>query len=790
MTDPAHDLALTLPGRWTGQPVRRVEDRRLLLGRGAFIDDLRLPGALQVCFVRSPHPHARVAAIDGRAALDLPGVAAVLTAADLPHVPLVDLLPIDGLAKTPQHALAAGRARFTGEAVALVAAGSRYAAEDAAELVEVAYQPLPHVLDAEEALGAAAPLLHPELGTNAVYRQSRAYGDPDGAFAAATYVSRVAFRHNRYLAAPLETRGCAAVWDAATGELTFWSSTQSPHLLRRRLALATGIGEARIRVVTPDVGGGFGQKIPIHPEELAVALAARRLGRPLVWVEDRRENLVAAPHAKEQSIAAELALAADGTFLGLRARILGDAGAYSFNNASALIEPYLAAGLMPGVYRLRNLATEVIAALTNKSPIAPYRGVGWTAGHCARELLVDRAARELRLDPAELRRRNLVRPDELPYESCTGMLYDSGSFAESLERTLELLGYEELRAEQAAGRRAGRHLGIGISPYVEPTGWGTEGSRQSGWVLVSHDAARVTIEPSGEVAIAVGTPSQGQGHATVFAQLAADVLGADPATVIVRANDTAAVPISLPGTRASRTAVVLGGAVLGALEELRDRALRVAGFLLEADPADLEVVDGGVGLRDAPSRRVTLREIAEAAYFRPEVRTVLPEPDLAVSRFHDPRATYSNGVVACVVEVDAETGAVRVLRAVCVEDCGTILNPLIVDGQIHGAVAQGIGGALLEHAVYDADGQPQASTLLDYLLPTATEVPEIEVAHCVSPSPFTPGGIKGMGESGLIVTPAAVALAVEDALAPFGARVDRLPLAPETVLGMIQSATS
>ena len=757
----------------------RLEDPRLLAGRGCFLADLPFPDGLHAAFVRSPLPHADIAGIDADAARGVDGVVAVLTAADLPHVPLVDLLPIDGLRKTPQHALASGRARFAGEAVALVLARDRYEAEDGAELVEVEYSPLPHVVDAEAAAAPGAPLLFPELESNVVYRALRTSGDPDAAFGRAAHVATAVFHGNRYTAVPLEGRGCAASYEPSSGELTVWSSTQSPHLLRRRLAMATGIGEARIRVITPDVGGGFGQKIPLHPEELAVALAARVTGRTIVWIEDRRENLLAAPHAKEQRIESELALGPDGGFLALRTRIVGDAGAYSFNNASALIEPYLAAGLMPGVYRIRNLASEVLAVVTNKAPVAPYRGVGWTAGHCARELLIDQAARELDLDPVELRRRNLVRPDEFPYESATGMVYDSGSFRESLDLACEAIGYDDFRAEQRAARATGRCVGIGVSPYVEPTGWGTEGSAQSSWVLVSHDAARVTLEPSGEVTVAIGTPSQGQGHRTTVAQIVADVLGAAVEDVSLVANDTAATPISIPGTRASRTAVVLGGAVLKAAVELRERLLAIAGVLLETDPADLEVVDGGVALRDAPSRVVSLRELAETAYFQPWIRDAVAEPDLSTSAFHDPRATYANGCIVAVVDVDRGTGRVTVRRVVAVEDCGTVLNPEIVEGQVRGAVAQGIGGALLERLVYDEDGQPRSSTLMDYLLPSATDVPSIDVLHCVSPSPLTPGGIKGMGESGLIATPAAVANAVADALAPFGAKVDRLPLTPE-----------
>ncbi len=773
-------------GRWLGKPLPRLEDRRFLLGAGEFIADLRLPGAVHAVFVRSQVAHGRVRALDKEDARAVPGLVVVLGAGDLPHRPLVDAVAIDGLARTPQPALAADIVRFAGEPVAIVLAETRYLAEDAAERVVVDVEELPVAMDVEAAAAPQAPLLHPDLGTNTVFASSRRFGDAERAFGAAAHVVRSHFRGNRCTAAPMETRGCAASWDAAAGRLTVWSSTQSPHLLRRRLGLALDLPDGRIRVIVPDVGGGFGQKIPLHPEEVAVALAARRLGRPVVWIEDRRENLVGATHAKEQWIDLELALAADGEFLALRARVVGDAGAYSHNAASALIEPYLSAYLMPGVYRIRHLELEIAAVLTNKAPTAPYRGVGWTAGHTARELLVERAAVELGIDPAALRRQNMVAPDEFPYESCVGMLYDSGSYRESLDRALELAGYEPFRARQVAARDEGRYLGIGVSPYVEPTGWGTDGSSQSSWVFASHDAARVTVEPSGEITVAIGTPAQGQGHATAIAQLVADRLGAIPADVTVIANDTAATPMSTSGTRASRVAVVIGGAVLLAAEELRERLLAIAGFLLEADPADLELVEGGVALRDAPSRRVSLRELAEAAHYRRDLRAVVPEPDLTASAFHDPRATYSNGCIVCEVEVDVETGAVGVERLVAVEDCGTILNPAIVDGQIRGALAQGLGLALLEHAAYDERGQPLASTFLDYLLPTAAEVPAVEIDHCRSPSPFTPGGIKGMGESGLVASPAAVAAAVADALAPFGARVERLPLSPETVLDMIQ----
>jgi carbon-monoxide dehydrogenase large subunit len=775
------DAAAPLAGRWVGAAVRRREDRGLLTGATAFVADLALPGMLQAVFVRAPYAHARIRDVVAQPALAVPGVVAVLTASDVPHQPLVDRVQIAGLRKTPQPALATDRVRFVGEPVAMVVAHSRAAAEDAAERVTVAYDPLPVVVDPEAALAGDAPLLHPELGSNVVYRATQRYGDVDAAFRAADHRFSAVFVGQRYVAAPLEPRGCVAAYEPSTGRLTVWSSTQAPHLLRLRLALTTGIAEHQIRVIAPAVGGGFGQKIPIYPEEVAVALAARALGRPVRWIEDRRENLTAATHAKEQRIWVELALQDDGTFVGLRARFLGNAGAYSFNTASALIEPYLAAGLMPGVYRIPHYEAEVSAVLTNTAPIGPYRGVGWSAGQAARELLIDRVARALGRDPAALRRQNMVRREEFPYRSCTGMVYDSGSFQEALDLALSLVDYERFRAEQVAARAAGRYVGIGISPYVEPTGWGSEGAAQARWTFASHDLVTVTIEPTGKVTVAAGVAPHGQGHETSLAQVAADLLAVPLDDVTVVHSDTATTPMSVAGVRASRTAVVLGGAVALAASDLRAKLLRIASELLEAAPSDLMLADGVVAVKGLPERALTIRQIAEAAYFSPALRAAIPEPHLVATRFYDPKATYANGCIVATVAVDPQTGEVRVTRLVAVEDCGTMINPLIVEGQVHGAVAQGVGGALFEQMVYDAAGQPLTATFMDYALPRATDLPAIEVAHCVSPSPFTVGGIKGMGESGVIATPAAVANAVADALAPLGVTIERLPLTPEAV---------
>jgi carbon-monoxide dehydrogenase large subunit len=760
------------PGALIGARVTRVEDAPLLQGRGRYTADIVRPGMLHAAFVRSPHAHARVLAIDATAARALDGVVAVLTAADLPHQPLVDSVRIDGLRKTPQPALAGDRVRFQGEPVAIVVAGSRHLAEDGAELVAVDYEPLAPVVDAERSAAGDGPDLFE--GGNVLYRGTMEAGEPDAAFAEADHVVTGRYRGNRFVAVPMEGRAILAEHDAGSGELTVWCSTQGPHLLRRRLSQTTGVGEARIRVIAPNVGGAFGQKIPAHAEEVAVALAARALGRPVRWIEDRLENLMAAPHAKEQIVDAELALAADGTFLAIRARILGDAGAYSHNSASALIEPYLSAGLMPSVYGIRHYRCEIVAAATTKSPISPYRGVGWTASHTARELLIDRAARALGRDPGELRRQNMV--DEFPYESCTGMLYDSGSYKASLDRALEAAGYAELRAAQPAARAAGRPIGIGISPYVEPTGWGSDGALQSSWSFASHDSVRIEVDPSGEVSVAVGTPSQGQGHETVLAQVVAEGLGVAMDDVRVLAGDTMATPISTAGTRASRTAVVVGGALRQAAEELRDKLERIAAHLLEAAPEDIVVEDGRFSVAGAPHAGVTLRRVAETAFFDPGLRAAMPDPSLSVSRFYDPKATYANGCVVAVVEVDVETGAVDLQRLIAVEDCGTIINPTIVDGQVSGALAQGVGGALLETMRYGDDGRLLTGDMRTYKIPKATDVPPIEIHHECSPSPFTAGGVKGVGESGVISTPAAVANAVADAVAHLGVDIDELPV--------------
>lgn len=768
----------------------RNEDARLLTGRGRYVADISLPRMLHAAFVRAWPAHAWITSIDARPALALDGVAAVLTAADFPQATLVDGNWIPHLAKTPQPILAMDKVRFVGEAVAIVLADDCYVAEDAVELVEVEYQPLPAVTEACVSQPGGVPILD-EVDDDVIYDQEAVFGQPEEAFRRAPHVFIKRFRQARSTAAPMECRGVVADFDPASRLLDVWASTQSPHLLRRRLAVATGLDEHRIRVMMHDVGGGFGQKIAAQPEEIAIAMAAVQVGRPVKWVEDRRENFLAGPQARDQHVTVELATDEEGNFLAMRADIVGDAGAYSFNSASALIEPYITARSLPGVYRVPAYSYRVRCGLTNKSPIAPYRGVGFVPGQAARELLIDEAARGLGVDPIELRRRNMVGATDFPYRSCTGLVYDSGSYQESLAKVCEMVSYDEFRAEQAQLRQRGRYVGLGVCPYVEPGGWGSEGMSQIGWhSFPSNDSARITIDLDGKVTVTVGTPSQGQGIETTLAQVASDALGVPFEDVRIVFGDTSSAPISMAGTRASRVATVLGGAVGLAATELRVRILNIASLLLETDAAALTLADGQVGPVSGDWEALPLRELVQRAFRTSAVRRVDPEPNFSATRFYDPGASYSNACVAAVVEIDIETGAVQLYRLIGVEDCGTVINPTIVEGQFAGGAAQGIGAALLERLSYEpGSGEPQATSLMDYLLPTSDTVPAIEIAHLVSPSPATWRGIKGVGESGGIGVPAAIAAAVADALVGIrpGAVVSSLPLLPQDVHAVIRA---
>lgn len=776
-----------------GVPVRRLEDPRLLTGRGRYVADLALPGMLHVAFLRSPHAHARLLAVDAGRARREPGVVACVSGDDLRGEarPIRATSRMPGYRATDFPALAVGKVRHAGEAVMAVVAESRYLAEDALDEIAARYEPLPAVVSAEAAMGEASALVHEEAGSNVLLSRAFVQGDVEAAFAGAALVLGDRFRFHRHAGVTLENRACLAEYQAGTEELTLWSSTQVPGIVRDVLADALGMPGHRVRVVAPDVGGGFGVKSAVYPEEIAVCVLARRLGRPVKWVGDRREDLLSSTQAWDEVIDAELAVEADGRLRGLRARVLADVGAYSVHPWTASIEVIQVVSFLPGPYRVPCYRGEALGVATNKAPMGPYRGVGRPVSTFVTETLLDRAARRLGLDPLEIRRRNLLRPDELPYRSPSGIVWDSGSFLESLERAAELVEYSRVREEQARGRAAGRHLGVGIAAYVELTGVGSAIPASPGaTVSTGTEGATVRVDPAGTVTASFGLACHGQGHETTLAQVVAAELGARLADIRIVHGDTAASPVGT-GTYASRSAVIGGGAAILASRAVREKALQIAAHHLEVAAEDLELAEGRVAVRGAPDRGLTLREVAQAAYAGAKRLPKGMEPGLEATRYYDPYfGTASNATHVAVVEVDPESGAVRILRYVVVEDCGRIINPLIVEGQAIGGVAQGIGAALLEEVVYSEDGQLLTGTLMDYLIPTAAELPPIEVAHLEHPSPTTLGGFKGVGEGGTIGAPAAVANAIADALVPLGVDVTELPATPDRLFRLIASSSA
>ena len=752
--------------------MRRLEDPRLLRGGGRYLDDFVLPRMLAVAFVRSPHAHARITDVDAAAARAVPGVAAVVTADDLRGLAraLAPRMVGGGFTPTAWPPLADGEVRFAGEAVAVVVADTPYVAADARELVRVAYAPLPALATADEALAAGCVL----------FRRGWCHGDVDAVFAAAPIVLRERFTHGRLAAAPMEPRGIVADWDGEA--LTVWASTQIPSVLRSTLAAALALEEAHVRVIAPDVGGAFGLKTHVFPEDVVVAALARRLARPVKWVEERREELTAT-HAREQRLDVELAADAAGVVRGLRARIVSDAGAYHIYPLTAALEPLGSAAILPGPYRVEAYEYDVVAVATHKPPLGAYRGVGMTMGAFAMERMLDLVAERLGVDPVEARRRNVIPRDGYPFTSASGMTYDSGDYPKALELALALADYDTLRREQQAARAAGRLVGVGLACYTEYTGMGSEVFRRRGMEDVRGvEAATVTMDPDGSVRCAVSFPSQGQGHATTVAQVVADRLGVALERVRLVPPDTAVAPPG-SGTFGSRGAIAIGGTVAIAADRVRARLRALAGSRLEAAADDVVLEAGRAHVRGFPERALAVAELARLAYSPP--LGGLPAdlgPGLSATAYFDPPApTFSGGVHMALVEVDGETGRVRVRRYVIVEDCGPVVNPTIVEGQVHGAVAQGLGEALLESIVYDAEGQLLTATLMDYALPRAADVPAFEIGHLETPSPLTPGGIKGMGEGGTIGAPAAIANAVADAVRGRGARVTGLPIRPDSL---------
>jgi carbon-monoxide dehydrogenase large subunit len=772
-------------GTYVGAEVRRKEDPRLLAGRGQFVDDLAPAGCLHAVVLRSLHAHARITAIRVEAARRHPAVRGVFTFDDLAD--RLKPLPTAGVAPpvlqqrvgfevraAAQYPLARGVVRYVGEPVAILIADNRYAAEDALALIEVDYEPLPVIADVERGLEAGAPRIHPEWPDNVAVAFALTLGDPEGTFASAPVVVKERLSMQRHAGMPLEPRGLLAA-PGSRGELTVWSSTQVPHSHQRALTEVLGLPAHQVRVIAPDVGGGFGTKVSVYPEDVLVPLLAQRLGQPVKWVETRREHLASATHSREQVHEVEIAATADGRILALRDRFLLDQGAY---NPWGIVQPYNTVGHLLGPFRIRHLAIEARSVVTNKAPHAPYRGAGRPEAVFAMDRIVDCLARRIGIDQAEIRRRNFVRAEEMPYD--VGLLYrdgqplvyDSGDFPATLEAALGAVGYDDFRREQAALRERGVYRGIGISSYVEGTGIGP------------YEGAVVRIDPSGKVVVATGACSQGQGHETVFAQIAADALGVALEDVTVIGGDTAAIPFGI-GTFASRSLVLAGNAVAQASGAVREKLLGAAAALLEAAPADLDIAGGRVFVRGLPDRALPFARIVQATL--PTFSGAgVAEPDFEASAYPPvPTVTYASAVHVAVVECDAETGAVRLLRYVVAHDCGRVINPVIVDGQIHGGVAQGIGGALWENIAYDDAGQLLTQTLMEYHLPMADELPPIETVHMEFPSPRNPLGVKGLGEGGAISPPAAIANAIDDALAPFGVRIVRAAPSSATVRGQV-----
>jgi carbon-monoxide dehydrogenase large subunit len=794
---------MSMATRTFGMPVARKEDPRFLTGSATYIDDIDLPAMQHAAILRSPYAHARIRSIDTSKAAALQGVSLVLTYRDLVATgiaaqPLPLLIPHPALTHPhTAYALAKDTVRYVGEAVAMVVATDRYIAEDALELIEVDYEPLPVVSPREldSVVRPETPQIYADTPNNIAAHLVQQVGDVDAAFAQAAHVFRRRVTIERSASLPMETRGVVARFDAFERILTVWDSTQGPISIRNGLAVLFGLPVDKVRVTTPDIGGGFGVKIMLfYSEEVLVPLAAMKLGCPVKWIEDRREHMLASNHERGQLHDISVAMDEDGHILGLRDIFWHDTGAYC---PYGIIVPQITSCQLPGPYKLPTYYSDATVVYTNRTPVSPYRGAGRPQGVFAMERILDYAADQLDIDRAEIRSRNFIQPEEFPYD--VGLVfqdglptcYDSGNYPACLERLLEMIDYDHFPEQQQQARAEGRYLGLGLGCYVEGTGIGP------------YEGAHILIDNQGEVHVATGVSTQGQGHPTTFAQIAADILQVPLEKVHVTTGDTQRFQWGA-GTYASRALVVAGNATALAAQAVKEKALKIAAYALEVSPEDLELVDGRVCVKGAPSRGLSLAALsiisnpiryaygakaADLPASLPPREPPLPpgeEPGLeAVRYFSPPHATFANGMHAAIIEVDVQTGIVKIRKYVAVHDCGRLVNPQVVEGQIYGGVAQGIGGSFYEQFVYDENGQLLNANYLDFLIPYATEVPHMEVDHIETPSPINPLGIKGAGEAGCIPVPALMAAALEDALRPFGARVDQMPLTPTAIMQLI-----
>lgn len=773
-----------------GQRIARKEDHRLLTGTARFVDDIELPRAVHVTFVRSPHAHARIVVIDTEMATQHPGVLAVVTGKDLAQWTTSFKMapPIEGLYPMEMTTLPIDKVRFYGDPVACVVATDRYVAEDAAELVKVSYEVLPAVTNMFEALDASSPLVDDALPTNLVSHQSYAHGDVKARFTEADHIVEATFSQHRQTHVPMETRGCAAVWDEGRQFLTLYNGTQVPHPMRTALAGRLGLKETQVNVISPDVGGAFGQKLILYREELTVAALAKILKRPVRWREDRMENLTSALMAREDYVKTRVAVTKQGKILGMEAELFSDFGAYSLFPANYMMR--VVAMVLPGPYKIQDYAYDMKVLLTNKCPAGPFRApmaiTSWVT-----EGTMDAIARELSLDAAEVRRINLLHESDMPYLTVTEELYEDLTPRLGMERALEEFGYEERRTKQQALRQEGRYRGIGICNVIEPTTYGSEFYRKAGIPGTGHESAWVRIEPTGVVNASVGIMNTGQGHETTVAQAVAEGLGCLVENVSIWLGDTMLAPYGM-GSRGSRGAVAGAGTAYLAAQKAREKALRIAAHLLGLASPDLLRLEAGNVLRHIDDVWVqtdlTLKDLAQTAYLNPLALPEGMEPGLEAHIAYDPPAmTYSNACHICEVEVDPKTGVIEIGRYLVVEDAGTMLNPQVVEGQMHGAVALGVGGVLFEQVVYDENGQNLTASFLDYLLPTACEVPKIEIIHQDTPNQRTPAGMKGMSEGGVMGSIGALCNAVSDALSPFGIVIAEQPLTPSKIRSLLRA---
>jgi carbon-monoxide dehydrogenase large subunit len=778
---------------YVGRSLLRREDRRLLMGQGQFTADLVLPRMAHAVLVRSPVAHARIRSVDLSGSLAAPGVLAALNGADLlqmlPPVPEGQIsLPskwtsvIQHKFLNPQEPLLAhDKVRHVGEAIAIIVAETRDQAEDAAELADWDLEELPAVVDPEAALRADSPIIHDRYDTNLIGEFSVSRGDCDAAMAGAPRRLKRRFYHHRYAALPMECRGVVGAYDPRTDSVTIWSSTQVVHWVRREAANLLQIPEARVRCVALDVGGGFGGKGHVYPEDLLITFLARRLGRPVRWIEDRREHLMSATHSRDQLHDLEVGFDDDGRILALRDDYIVDCGAWNPIGSGVA---YNTAVHLTGPYKVENWAARGRIAVTNKVPNAPYRGAGRPEAAFAMERTIDLVARELGLEPAEVRRRNVIRAEEMPYRvgvpyrDGEPIVYDSGDYPAALEKALDAIGgVEAFRRRQSEARREGRHLGLGIGCYIEGTGVGP------------FESAFVRIDPSGKVYVSSGACPQGQGMETIFAQIVADLWKVAPEDVVVSLADTASIAIGF-GTMASRSTVTASAAMHQASERLRDKAFAIAANLLECAPADLELRNGGIGVVGVPGAMVSLTKVAQAA--RPGwENTRPPGVDAGLEEtcyWQPPTVTWSYAVHAAIVEVDIDTGRVTLEDYAVAHDCGVVVNPMLVEGQIMGGAVQGIGGILCEAIAYDANGQLLSGSFMDYAMPIAADIPAMRIVHQHSPSPLNPLGVKGVGEGGAVAPPAAIANAVCDALAPFGVELNATPIRPAEIVRLTRGS--